>query len=106
MEKAMAQAGVEWNREEASKTRADKWQRLSRRSYPGRPIAPNGNGISTTDWLPLPALLGLVLAGFGGYFVAEAALAASAHPVHWSGTVLRQHGRLLGGIVWHRLRGF
>jgi hypothetical protein len=63
-------------------------------------------GAPETDWTPLPAVAGAVAAGFPSYFIAEAALQQDPHPVHWVVTMAGSSVGYLGGLLFHRIRGY
>lgn len=59
-----------------------------------------------TDWMPLPAVLGLLAVGLISYFGAEVSLQTRPHPAHWA---IAGIGALIGygaGFAVYKLRGY
>lgn len=59
-----------------------------------------------TDWLPLPAVVGTATLGFPAYLVAEAALQARPHPLHWIVALGGMVAGYTGGLLYHRIRPY
>lgn len=104
--KAMEQAGVEWDEKRAVEIRSEASRRVRphleemSRSLSSAADLPE----PSTEWFPLPAFLGALLAGGVGYFIGEAALAPYAHPSHWIAAVMAAFFGYAAGFVWQQLR--
>jgi hypothetical protein len=103
----MSQAGVHWDPKAAAKIRA-----AEKPPGPGGTFErPGGRPATHTqelaeDWMPLPAMGGLLLFGLGGYFSAEALLRGQPHPEHWLATGLMAILGYVAGLVFARVRGY
>lgn len=105
--KAMDQAGVAWDEEEATKIRLETRRDAARTEYrEERLFNEQERPVTTTDWMPLTAFLGAFGAGGLGYFIGESALAPYPHPSHWIAAVMAGFVGYAGGFMWHRIRGF
>lgn len=108
MAKAMEQAGVKWDEKQAAEVRRD----VSRKERPdtqitSHPVEKNtGSQQPPTDWVPLPAFLGALIAGGLGYFIGEASLAPYPHPSHWIAAAMAGFLGYAGGFIWHQTRGY
>ena len=86
-------------RDERRRPRADPTPALS--PGPRRPPAP-----VQTDWMPVPAVLGLLAVGLLSYFGAEVSLQTRPHPAHWAVAGI---GALVGygaGFAVYKRRGY
>lgn len=107
MAKAMEQAGVEWDEKSAARIRQEtKRESAVIEHREERHLNEQARPVITTDWMPLPALMGAVGAGGPGYFVGESALATYLHPSHWIAAAMAGFVGCTGGFIWHRMRGF